>query len=225
MSPFDPPAAIATRTGPWPPGAAPRVGEQPPLSFAPWEDSRSAALRSLLDAMPMPIVLLSAQRAWLGANRAAGATLARCLAVCDGRVGGFAVPASDSFESLFRLAASGREASAVIRPPHGTPICRVRLAPVTASVWLNTAYAQAAVLLCLDGGTGRGELGPIARLFRLTAQELRVLALVAEGLAPRQIAEQLAVAVCTVRSHLQALYQKTGAARQADLVRLVVALI
>jgi DNA-binding NarL/FixJ family response regulator len=39
------------------------------------------------------------------------------------------------------------------------------------------------------------------------------------------VADQLAVAVCTVRSHLQALYQKTGAARKAALVRLVASLV
>jgi DNA-binding CsgD family transcriptional regulator len=47
-----------------------------------------------------------------------------------------------------------------------------------------------------------------------------LLALVEVGGAP-EVAEALGVAPSTVRTHLKRLYAKTGASRQADLVKLV----
>jgi len=61
----------------------------------------------------------------------------------------------------------------------------------------------------------------IARHFGLTTTELRVLlAIVEVGGAP-EVADALGIAVGTVKTHLHHLYQKTGTARQADLVKLV----
>jgi DNA-binding CsgD family transcriptional regulator len=61
----------------------------------------------------------------------------------------------------------------------------------------------------------------IARHYRLTPAELRVLlAVVAVGGVP-EVAEALGVAETTVKTHLRRLYAKTGTGRQADLVRLV----
>jgi DNA-binding CsgD family transcriptional regulator len=61
----------------------------------------------------------------------------------------------------------------------------------------------------------------IARAYKLTPSELRVLlAIVEVGGAP-EVAEALGVAESTVKTHLGRLFEKTGAARQADLVKLV----
>jgi DNA-binding CsgD family transcriptional regulator/PAS domain-containing protein len=61
----------------------------------------------------------------------------------------------------------------------------------------------------------------IARLYNLTPSELRVLlAIVQVGGVP-ETAEALGVAEATVKTHLHRLFGKTGATRQADLVKLV----
>jgi DNA-binding CsgD family transcriptional regulator len=61
----------------------------------------------------------------------------------------------------------------------------------------------------------------IARLYNLTPSELRVLlAIVQVGGVP-ETAEALGVAEATVKTHLHRLFCKTGATRQADLVKLV----
>lgn len=63
--------------------------------------------------------------------------------------------------------------------------------------------------------------GVIAQTYRLTPTELRVLlAIVDVGGAP-EVAEALGIAESTVKTHLSRLYGKTGAGRQADLVKLV----
>jgi len=60
----------------------------------------------------------------------------------------------------------------------------------------------------------------IAKAYRLTPMELRVLlAIVEVGGAP-EVAEALGIGEGTVKTHLKRLYQKTGARRQADLVKL-----
>lgn len=66
-------------------------------------------------------------------------------------------------------------------------------------------------------------INAIASLFGLTATESRVLEALASGLSNADIAERLAVRSSTVRTHLLHLFAKTGAHRQADLVRLVAA--
>lgn len=61
----------------------------------------------------------------------------------------------------------------------------------------------------------------IGKTFKLTPTELRVLlAIVEVGGAP-EVAATLGVAVTTVKTHLGRLFEKTGATRQADLVKLV----
>jgi DNA-binding CsgD family transcriptional regulator len=61
----------------------------------------------------------------------------------------------------------------------------------------------------------------IARTYKLTPTELRVLlAIVQVGGVP-EVAEALGVADSTVKTHLGRLFDKTGARRQVDLVKLV----
>lgn len=60
----------------------------------------------------------------------------------------------------------------------------------------------------------------IARTYRLTPMELRILLGVVEvGGVPR-VAETLGIGESTVKTHLKRLYEKTGTRRQADLVKL-----
>jgi DNA-binding CsgD family transcriptional regulator len=62
----------------------------------------------------------------------------------------------------------------------------------------------------------------VAKQCRLTPSELRVLrALIETGGVPA-IADALGISRATVRTHLHHLFQKTGAKRQIDLVKLVV---
>ena len=54
--------------------------------------------------------------------------------------------------------------------------------------------------------------------------ELRVLLAIVEVGGVPEVAEALGVARTTVKTHLGRLYEKTGARRQADLVKLVAGL-
>jgi len=64
-------------------------------------------------------------------------------------------------------------------------------------------------------------LQTVAKLYKLTAMEVRVLQAVVEiGGAP-QAADSLGISETTVKTHLRNLFQKTDCRRQADLVKLV----
>ena len=68
-------------------------------------------------------------------------------------------------------------------------------------------------------GTLRPEI--IAQTYRLTPAELRVLLAMVEEGGVREVSESLGVAETTIKTHLSRLFEKTGAGRQADLIKLV----
>jgi len=61
----------------------------------------------------------------------------------------------------------------------------------------------------------------IGKAFKLTPAELRVLLAIVELGGVPEVAAALGVANTTVRTHVNRLFEKTGAARQADFVKLV----
>ena len=63
----------------------------------------------------------------------------------------------------------------------------------------------------------------VAEVCKLTPGELRVLRAVIEIDGVAAIAATLGLSRATVRTHLHNLFQKTGAKRQADLIRLIAA--
>jgi DNA-binding NarL/FixJ family response regulator len=70
--------------------------------------------------------------------------------------------------------------------------------------------------LALRGAVSRAPSAPgdadlAARLASLTAQQFRVLTLVAEGLLNKQIADRLDIQERTVKAHLSAIFEKLGA--------------
>lgn len=56
----------------------------------------------------------------------------------------------------------------------------------------------------------------------LSERERQVLALVAEGLTDKEVAERLFISASTVRSHLDRIGEKTGLRRRTELTRLAV---
>jgi DNA-binding CsgD family transcriptional regulator len=71
-------------------------------------------------------------------------------------------------------------------------------------------------------GSVRGVQAPIvSALYDLTPAETEVAVLLAQGLAPAQIAERRAVSVETVRNQIKALLEKTGAERLGGLIALL----
>jgi DNA-binding CsgD family transcriptional regulator/PAS domain-containing protein len=64
-------------------------------------------------------------------------------------------------------------------------------------------------------------LEAIAKDYKLTASEVRVLDAVLKVKGVKAMAEMLGLSEATVKTHLQSLFRKTGSKRQIDLVKLV----
>ena len=95
---------------------------------------------------------------------------------------------------------------------HAFPLKRDRSLPRdTAATMLFVQRASMLPLLAADA---------IASAFRLTPSELRVLMAIIEIGGVPDIAAKLGVAETTVKTHLGRLFEKTGAGRQADLVKI-----
>jgi DNA-binding CsgD family transcriptional regulator len=96
--------------------------------------------------------------------------------------------------------------------------------PLTSGVRRNVGagYAAVAAIFVHAGALHRPHPPEvIAKAYRLTPTELRVLLAIVEIGGVPEVAEALGVAESTVKTHLGRLYEKTGTDRQADLVKLV----
>jgi DNA-binding CsgD family transcriptional regulator len=84
---------------------------------------------------------------------------------------------------------------------------------------IHTAVAALFVRKAALAMSSRSEV--IGKMFKLTPTELRVLLAIVEVGGIPEVAAALGVANTTVKTHVSRLFEKTGASRQADLVKLV----
>lgn len=86
----------------------------------------------------------------------------------------------------------------------------------------STTYAAAAAVFAYKAKlTIPSPLEVIARRYKLTPTELRVLLALVEIGGASEVAKALGISIATVKSHLAHLFEKTSTHRQADLIKLV----
>lgn len=96
--------------------------------------------------------------------------------------------------------------------------------PLTSGARRKAGATYAAVAAVFVGKAAFEAPSPpevIAKAYRLTPTELRILFAIVEVGGVPEVAEALGVGETTVKFHLRGLFEKTGAHRQADLVKLV----
>jgi DNA-binding CsgD family transcriptional regulator/PAS domain-containing protein len=144
------------------------------------------------------------------------------------------IQAARSFETnsllaaLRDVAAAGRaerrDGSLLIARPSGKRPYAVVVMPLPSSSG-GEAQAARALIFVSDLAHRNAELAPrLSQLFGLSKAEARVAAGIAEGRRLTEIAQEFDVRMPTVRTQLRAVLKKVGATRQADLVRIVLAL-
>jgi DNA-binding CsgD family transcriptional regulator len=142
-------------------------------------------------------------------DRTANRALATALAACEG-----------GDEAVGRRAVSIPLAS-------GDGDCHVaHVIPLTSGARRQAGHfygAAAAIVLREVAIDMSSSADTVARHYRLTPSELRVLLATLESGTASEVAETLGVSVPTVKTHLGNIYAKTGTGRQADLVKLVAA--
>jgi DNA-binding CsgD family transcriptional regulator len=174
------------------------------------------------ECLPKPTLLLRPDGAIERANAAARAILLErhCLRIAYGRVVGFAGKASEPFEDAWSRTLAGRVSRVVITMlTGGAQLWQVELAPLQVDPASPPADTLLMATVLAPVRPERGILA-LARIFGLTCAEARVLAHLAEDRTPAEISAALGVSLTTIRTHLQSLFQKTGARRQPELVRL-----
>lgn len=185
-----------------------------------------------LAATPKPLYVLAADARVLHANPQGAALLSRHGWIetrCDRavRLGG---SGPQAFFAAVRCAAAGEAQVLPVWMPAcaEAPACIAvaRLVPLGEDNACRLAWPHARVLLMIDVADAdrqQRHLSAIAERYRLTPAEARLLALLADGASPAEISAQLEVSLHTVRAHLRHLFDKTGARRQSELVRLFLA--
>ena len=193
--------------------------------------AEAATFADTLDGLSAGMCLVDAQGRIVHANVAGHAILAAgdILSVVAGRLVAFDAQVNGTLEEVFAAAGRGDAALGVkgiaipLTVKSGERYVGHAL-PLTSGARRSAgvAYTAAAALFIRKAAlVTPSPPEVIGRTFNLTPMELRVLLAIVEVGGVPQVAAALGVADSTIKTHLGRLFEKTGAKRQADLVKLV----
>jgi DNA-binding CsgD family transcriptional regulator len=207
----------------------PALGSVPPFERAYFDlqKAEAASLADTLDGISAGLFLIDAAGRIVHANTAGKMTLkqADILRAAGGRLVTNDRQANRTLADAFATAGNGKTACSAIPLVARDGNCHVaHVLPLTSGPRRKAGadYAAAAALFIhtttLDT---RSPAKAIAKAYKLTPMELRVLLTVVEVGGKPGVAKALGIAETTVKTHLDRLFQKTGVGRQADLVKIV----
>jgi len=208
-------------------GAAMRLRET--LAVARLEAMRA---RDALDAADLAVILLDADGAPDFVSRRAERLLGEndALSLRGGQLGAATPAATRSLRRLIACAAERRLSEGDLslslpRPQRRRPLL-ARAAPLSRDAAEATGNSRScvALFLCDPGFRDRLDEQAIAASYHLTPRESQVALAIARGADVACAGRSLGVSAGTVRTHLKAVFAKTGARRQSELVRLVLGL-
>jgi DNA-binding CsgD family transcriptional regulator len=191
----------------------------------------AAALADSLDTLTSAMFLVDASGRIVHANKRGHIMVAEggVLRAVGGRLGAVDSVANHALRDSFAAAedgdaAVGRKGIAVPLKGQGRERYVANVLPLTSGARRKAGMSYSAVATIFVHKAALDLPSPpeaIAKEFKLTPTELRVLFAIVEVGGVPEVAEVLGVSTETVKSHLRRLFDKTGAGRQADLVKLV----
>ncbi len=194
---------------------------------------RSQALEAMLDQLAAGVVLIGRGQRIVHMNKAAErfARRAQAIRVTDNRLVPLDRAAGDDLQhSIAQTNAPEREQfaaapSVALPDPDGRGLIATVLSLERGrrqDLMAPLAAMTAVFLQEVQAGASTGIPGTaFARLYGLTASELRVAVALAPGLGIREASELLGLSEATVKSHLQRVFAKTNTHRQTELVQLL----
>ena len=161
-------------------------------------------------------------------NRSGDRLIAACQGLCasGGRLRAVGPEAGRELDALIAQAATRDGAlraggSMVLRSAAGGRLS-ITVAPIHNERVAVFDHRPLVMVCVIDPDVGATISEDRVRgLFSLTPAEARVAVALMGGSTARQVAESLGVSVHTVRHHLQSIFEKTGAARQSELLTLL----
>jgi DNA-binding CsgD family transcriptional regulator/PAS domain-containing protein len=187
-----------------------------------------AGLETALEQSPYALAVLDGGAKLVRMNRAAERLVAAqgAVRVREGRLVA-AQPGDDrKLQALIATATSSdapRSGAMRLASPDLPLPLKVQVSPVSAGTHPIFEAPHGALLSIVDPNRAAAQSADaMRRRFQFTPAEARVAVQAAEGRSAREIAANLKLSVNTVRHHRQMLLEKTGASRQADLVRMLV---
>jgi DNA-binding CsgD family transcriptional regulator len=191
----------------------------------------AAALADSLDTLSAGMFMVDASGRIVHANASGQAMVAeaKVLRAPSGRLGAIDARADQGLLDSFAAASSGDAAlgrKGVALPLEAREGERyvAHVLPLTSGSRRKAGVCYAAVATVFVQRAAPDLPSPpeaVCRAFQLTPAELRVLFAIIEVGGASQVAEVLGISVTTVKWHLRHLFEKTGAHRQAELVKLV----
>jgi DNA-binding CsgD family transcriptional regulator len=172
-----------------------------------------------LDRLPTGVLLVSAHRRVLFANKAGATVLegSNGLKVQNGLLHA-SDPAAD--QELAALTSHGE--GGWLSMPRGTGTAlHISIAPLPEAANVPSTAGDRSFLILLSDTERTPSLemsAALRKLYRLTAAEARIACLLADGFSLSEIAEKLGTSKQTARTQLKAIFEKMGVSRQSDLV-------
>lgn len=184
-----------------------------------------ATLRDLVERSETPLLFVAADGSLAEANPAAQCALGDadgCLRLCDGRLEARRAWGWDALSSVLAALHAQPEPAAelMLHAPSGrATLLEVRRVGAPCR---DPSALHAVAAVCSLRRPPRDEAA-LRVEHGLTTAEAQVAVQLARGLSTAQVAAAMGVRISTVRTHIRNALAKTGAARQAQLVAMVLA--
>ena len=170
---------------------------------------RARAMQVVLDRLPVAALVLDAEGSLLAMNTAAKT-----------QFGGPAITSAVLRAARRALKGDEESASTVEDPLRQGGTLRLVAADVAEEHAAGPTEKPSVVFVVSNDSPPPVDEGDLVARFELTRAEASVVALVAHGLANREVGEEMGVSIETVRSHLASAFRKTGARNRAGLAAL-----
>lgn len=199
---------------------------------------RYGALSHAVSRLPDAYFALGPQGAILDHNPAALDIVkasAESLAMRNGRLVGTSAAMRAALHKALAWCAAHRGAAGNVREAAPGPIVfhrgtlhvpvAMRIVPLGRTLLgAGLADGPIAIAWLVDTGTLASEVECLRKLFRLTQAEARLSEALADGASLVEAASRVDITRSTAKTHLDAIFTKTGCRRQAQLVRLMACL-
>ncbi|SFL93534.1 DNA-binding transcriptional regulator, CsgD family [Methylobacterium pseudosasicola] len=187
------------------------------------ETARLAGLTEAFDAIERPAMILDSEGKALRWNAAFGALLGRDLKLAAGRLTAEEGDAARQLEALSRPSGRPPISAIVVARRDASPIA-LHVVPLVGPSRGVFAGGSTLLLASVPGNAPVPAAAILQAAYRLTPAEARLAQALSGGATLAEAANRFAITAATARSQLKAIFAKTGATRQSDLLRLVTGL-